>query len=207
MEDGTYLDRVKQFVKDQGEKMEYTVAFGGDEAVTSTTWMQAAAQNTIPTAFVINAQGKIAWVGHPLYLDNPLAEIVAGRYEMKNDAELKAAADRSAKDAAVAKKSRLLDARLTDALQNGNKEEAVKVMDELVALDPQQFQQIIPAQVQDAAGGHMKDDKAAYEYARKVSDGAAKDSPQALNAIAWMILDDDAVAHRDYDVALTLALR
>jgi tetratricopeptide (TPR) repeat protein len=53
----------------------------------------------------------------------------------------------------------------------------------------------------------MKDDKAAYAFARHMADGPAKDLPKPLNDMAWMILDDDQVAHRDYDAALVLAQR
>src|SRR5262249_59757067 len=46
-------------------------------------WMTAAAQWYVPRAFIVNADGKVAWVGHPQALDGPLGQIVAGTYDLK----------------------------------------------------------------------------------------------------------------------------
>ncbi|MBY0311880.1 MAG: TlpA family protein disulfide reductase [Phycisphaerales bacterium] len=58
------LEKLESFVKEQGDKMGYTVAFDGDRDM-SKDWMQAAGQNGIPAAFVIGGDGKIAWIGNP----------------------------------------------------------------------------------------------------------------------------------------------
>ncbi len=55
---------VKKFVAGQGEKMEYRVALDSDSSM-SKAWMQAAKQGGIPCAFVVDTQGKIAFIGHP----------------------------------------------------------------------------------------------------------------------------------------------
>lgn len=55
---------VKKFVAAQGEKMEYRVALDSDSSM-SKAWMQAAKQGGIPCAFVVDTQGKIAFIGHP----------------------------------------------------------------------------------------------------------------------------------------------
>ena len=39
------------------------------------TWMTAAGRNGIPSAFLVNGEGKIAWMGHPSELDGELAKI------------------------------------------------------------------------------------------------------------------------------------
>ena len=31
-------------------------------------------QNGIPTAFIVNKEGKIAWIGHPMEMEKPLDE-------------------------------------------------------------------------------------------------------------------------------------
>jgi len=59
------LEVVEKFVKDQGEKMEYTVAFDADRKM-SASWMRPAGQNGIPCSFIVNGEGKIAWIGNPL---------------------------------------------------------------------------------------------------------------------------------------------
>ncbi len=59
------LEKLESFVKDQGDKMAYTIAFDGDREM-SKDWMQAAGQGGIPTAFIVGGDGKIAWIGNPL---------------------------------------------------------------------------------------------------------------------------------------------
>lgn len=75
-------DEVRPFVEKMGAKMDYSVALD-DDRKTSKDYMQAFQQNGIPTAFVVDQQGRIAWVGHPMGgLDKALEEIVAGKYDL-----------------------------------------------------------------------------------------------------------------------------
>ena len=58
---------VQKFVERQGETMDYTVAM--DDPVKKTifnTWMIAAGSYGIPTSFVVDKQGRVVWVGHPV---------------------------------------------------------------------------------------------------------------------------------------------
>lgn len=57
--------KVQKFVRDQGDKMNYRVAFETDRRV-SNAWLGAADVNFIPCAFVVGGDGKIAWFGNPL---------------------------------------------------------------------------------------------------------------------------------------------
>jgi thiol-disulfide isomerase/thioredoxin len=77
-------EKVKPFVDEMGAKMDYSVALDGvlkDDkpalGAMARTWMKAAEEHSIPTAFVVR-EGTIAWIGHPMDLDEPLAKIVAG---------------------------------------------------------------------------------------------------------------------------------
>ena len=56
------LPNLQKFVADQGDKMGYTIAYDGDREM-SNDWMKAAGQQFIPTAFVVDGEGKLAWVG------------------------------------------------------------------------------------------------------------------------------------------------
>ena len=66
------LANVQTFVTQQGDKMEYRVAFDSDGSM-SRDWMLAAKQRTIPTAFIIAKGGKIAWIGPANQIEKPLA--------------------------------------------------------------------------------------------------------------------------------------
>lgn len=71
---------VRPFVTQMGSKMDYHVAIDRQKSFTeqygtmAKTWMAAAGQNGIPTAFLINKSGKIAWIGDPSVLDSQLAK-------------------------------------------------------------------------------------------------------------------------------------
>ena len=85
-------DEVPKFVKKMGEKMTYRVALD-DKTDSKTgkmyeTWIDAAGQEGIPTAFVINKNGQIAWIGFPLSLkESVLDEVLAGTFDMAKAAE------------------------------------------------------------------------------------------------------------------------
>src|SRR6185369_13374592 len=66
-------DLVPPFVKKMGPKMTYPVALddkeGGGKGKMAETWMIAAGQHGIPTAFLVDTKGMIAWMGHPMELE------------------------------------------------------------------------------------------------------------------------------------------
>ncbi len=43
------------------------------------TWFEAAGQGGIPCSFLIDRQGKVAFIGHPMDLDEPLAAALAAK--------------------------------------------------------------------------------------------------------------------------------
>ena len=49
--------------------------------------MTAAGQGGIPTAFIVNGEGKIAWIGHPMEMEKPLEKVIAGTLDLKTAAE------------------------------------------------------------------------------------------------------------------------
>ena len=70
------LKGVENFVKKQGEKMGYTVGYDSDRSM-SKDWMTPAGRSTIPSAFLVGSDGKIAWIGHPAQgLDESLKKAV-----------------------------------------------------------------------------------------------------------------------------------
>ena len=78
---------VAPFVKKMGDQMTYRVALDDKsqekDGAMAVTWMKAADQNGIPTAFIVNQQGRIAWIGHPMELDEKLLnDILAGHYDV-----------------------------------------------------------------------------------------------------------------------------
>ncbi len=77
---------VASFVKKMGDKMTYRVALDdkstNKKGVMATTWMEAAGRDGIPSAFLVDTHGKIAWIGHPMALkDEVIQQVLAGTYD------------------------------------------------------------------------------------------------------------------------------
>lgn len=188
------LAKVEPFVEDWGEKMEYRVAFD-DDRKTNAAYMEAAGQGGIPTAFIVDQQSRVAWIGHPMNMDAPLEKIVAGTWD-------------AAGEAAMQKKAEKLLGQVQEQWAAGDKAAALKTIDELVAVDPDVYGgyglQKFAVLLSDPS---VKDEAAAYAYARKISDSFMKDNAQGLNAIAWRTLTQDGVKNRDLGLATDLAKR
>ena len=77
---GNSLEQVKQMVTSKGDLMDYTVAWDV-ERETNTAYMKAANAPGLPTSFLVDQTGTIAWIGHPLSVDIPLAMVVDGTWD------------------------------------------------------------------------------------------------------------------------------
>ncbi len=89
---GNSPEAVRKFVKGQGKEMAYHVAIDKAEATTN-AYMLAAQVMGIPHAFLVDRDGRIAWIGSPLdpALEETISKVIAGTYDVraaKIDAEL-----------------------------------------------------------------------------------------------------------------------
>lgn len=84
------LETVKEFVAEQGDKMDYAVAVDTTGKVNS-GYMEAYGQQYIPTAFIVDGTGKVVWYGNPLEdLEGVLAQVTAGTFDLAAYAKAKA---------------------------------------------------------------------------------------------------------------------
>ena len=132
------VEKVAKFVADMGAKMEYPVAMDTADQFMAKNWMEAAGENGIPAAFVVN-QGQIAWIGHPMNgLDDVLKEIAAGTFDLAK-AKQRAEADKrvqafyekaaaGATDEELAEEGRALEALGVDLGPGGEKFVAAEVI-------------------------------------------------------------------------------
>jgi thiol-disulfide isomerase/thioredoxin len=74
---------VDKFMKENGGDMDYNVCAGTKDGYMAKNWMNAAGQGGIPATFVIDGDSKIAWIGHPVYLEEPLSKIIDGTFDVK----------------------------------------------------------------------------------------------------------------------------
>lgn len=79
------LSKVKRFVDSMGKRMNYTVA-AEDSSFMERDWLSAAGAKTdgIPWSFVVNADGRLAWIGYPAKLSSVLPKIVNDTWDMKD---------------------------------------------------------------------------------------------------------------------------
>jgi thiol-disulfide isomerase/thioredoxin len=190
---------VEPFVKKMGDTMAYRVALDevekpGEAGKSARAWLVAAGQEGIPCAFVVDKETKIAWIGHPMDgLDEVLEGVVAGTFDPKKLAEQreqKAALQEKIQQAFVAKDWGKL----------------FPLLDEAAAGDPASAGRIGRLKVNLLLTG-KQDYKAGYALAVALASKELKDDAEALNEIAWTILDDKRVATRDLDLAMSLATR
>jgi thiol-disulfide isomerase/thioredoxin len=198
---------VDPFVKQMGDKMDYSVALDvvpegekGSKGKMAETWMTASESNGIPTAFIVK-NGKVAWIGHPMEMDKPLESVLSPTYDLSKAAgEFREAKAREKKLMAIGQKLMRLG-------RTASAKERLAVIDQAIQDNPD-LEGLLGSQkyvLMLEAG-----DKAASEYGSKLVDGLLKDDAQSLNEIAWTNLDpkgpiDDA--KRDVKLALRAATR
>lgn len=85
---GDILGRVEAFVKRAGDRMDYTVAMDTEDESMSRNWLDATGVRGIPEIFVIDQQGKLAWQGHPDYVDDVLDAVVNKTYDEENSVRI-----------------------------------------------------------------------------------------------------------------------
>ena len=85
--------KVRAFVAKHGAKLGYTFAIGSGTE-TQAAYMKGSGQNGIPCSFVVDKQGRIAYIGHPVFLDFVLPKVLDGTWDPKTGTERLAAADK-----------------------------------------------------------------------------------------------------------------
>lgn len=72
---------IRKFVERMGDKMDYHVGYSGNQGGMAKTWMKAAGQTGVPTAFIVKG-GVIQWIGHPMEMEEPLSQVKAGTFDL-----------------------------------------------------------------------------------------------------------------------------
>ena len=191
---------IETFIKDLGEGAGYRIAYGGPQGEMEVTWMRAAERPGVPTTFLIDKEGRIAWIGPPLQVNEPLAKLLAGNLDPEAQrAEAKKQEERL-------KKLKELQDHAINASQGGRAKELLDVAREAVAVDPKPFQSI-PGECFRRVLVNMKEPDLAYAYAKEFLEGPGTRHGMALdlNTMAWVTLDDPGVKNRDLDLAMRLA--
>jgi len=182
-------DLVKPFVEKMGDKMAYRVALDlvdkakNNQGAMSKSWMQAADQKGIPTAFIVSGVGKIYWIGHPMQMDEPLEKIASGSWDLKT------AVEENRKETEKQAKLQKLGNAVDEAVKSGKPKDVLTSIDKILELRPDLESAYGPMKVT----AHIKlgDEDEALGLARRLSTALSK-SAQGLNGVAWAIVDPEA---------------
>lgn len=188
------LEAVRKMTAEKGDTMAFTVAFD-DGGKTYASYMTASGQRGIPTSFLVDKQGKIAYIGHPMNMDVPLAMVAAGTWDpIEGPKEMKAMQDLGRK---IAIGARSATSETAPAL--------LELVDEYKRRWPGMAANVRMSEftLLGAAGKHAEAGALGREL---VSEAIADKDTGTLNAIAWGIVDPEAkLEHRDVSLALWAA--
>ncbi len=187
---------VAPFVAQMGDQMDYRVAVDdvsqSPEGKMNTTWMEAAGQNGIPTAFLVDKDGRIAWIGHPMELEPYLQKLLAGTLDTKQ-----IAADRKAEREFEEK---------TDGLMQGRQwAAAIQATKDFAAAHPGMLN--LPVTLGRLFLFVAAEDPAATEKLVPDIYDSLKDNADALNETAWQLAGDSRLPSHNYPLALKFATR
>ena len=155
----------------------------------SRDYMEASGQGGIPTAFIVGRTGEIEWIGHPMAMDDPLAEIVAGTF----DREAAAAAAREMKDlrGRIPQFATLVKEEKTD--------EALDLLDTWLADAKSPAVREWLTRARRSLAMNTGGPRAVAAFEESVAE--ASDSAEGLNELAWSI---EQAAARGDDVSTEL---
>ena len=184
------LETVEKFVKSQGRKMDYTVAFD-NRSRTQRAWMGRAKKKGIPCCFLVDGQGKLQFIGHPMdeELEETIELVLDGRYNKK------------LMDAAKPHLAEITRARKVQDFRM-----AEKVLDEVIATEQMVFAHLILEKFEMKLI-EQNDSRGAYQYAREVINTRQIEDPIMLTWLAEKIVMDPNIpdSDRNFEVALEAA--
>ena len=191
-------DQIRNFIKENGKIKGVSVGMDEEDHMAE-DWMIAARRGTLPTAFIVNKDKKIAWIGPTDGLVEPMEQVVAGKWDIEKarNEDLKSRnLNRSLQELANILDTQLI---LEDFLG------AVKTVDAIIKLTPYDKSDLHVMKCELMMG---YDEKAAQEHMLKLSQSVLKEDADQLNRLAWLIVDPDQEWKKpNIQVALKIAKR
>jgi thiol-disulfide isomerase/thioredoxin len=183
--------------KTWSEVLTYAIALDDANRTTSKSYMQAAKQNGIPTAFIVGKDGRVEWIGHPMQMDEPLAKVVSGDWDRlaaraKFEAQLK-----------VQELSSRIQRALHGAQSSGDWSELRAIVTEAEQLD-------LPMRVVQSLKFDVALLSSQFAEAQQVADELATtswDEASQLNALAWNLVTRVPHESQNHEQALRIAQR
>lgn len=152
-------------------------------------YFTAAGQTGIPTAFIVGKQGIVEWIGHPMEMDKPLEQVVAGTWDRETFAkEIKAEQERQLAmrkiEQKIGEEMKQIEAKLT----GGEAEAGLALLDKAIANE-----EYAPAKpmLEDIRNGVVIQFIGGEQGATAVKKMIAehKDDAQMLDQLAWTLYE------------------
>jgi thiol-disulfide isomerase/thioredoxin len=197
-------EAVAPFVEKMGDQMTYRIALDdksqdAEGFMADNWWKRGIEHHGIPNAFIINQQGLIAWIGHPLGLNEKLvSDIVSGQYDLA-----KAAAEYEEQEKQEATWEMLND-KLDKAVNEKRWDDAASALDEVLKLAPKLGDSYAWLRLRILLGQKKYDE--AYQFADSFSDSHPADADRQ-NALAWTMITQEGIEHPNLALAQKLAAR
>jgi thiol-disulfide isomerase/thioredoxin len=160
-------------------------------------YMEAAGQGGIPTAFIVGKDQKIEWIGHPMSMDEVLADVVSGKWDR----------EAFAKEFKAQQELDLLMNKVRVAMSAGNTKEALAAINAALenAKEGQMSEQLqimrLQIQLNDKGSKDQLPEILAAAYKKYAS------QPQLINVIAWTVVEQIESGELKKDKALIDATR
>ena len=177
------VKKVKDFVKAQDDKMSYGVAIGGKKFLKD--WLEAANVQGIPHAFVINGDGIIVWMGHPMQLNEKmLGDLLTGTTAPEPE---KNKTEKKTEEGPVKDETSSTLQKLGEALNKKDWDLAEKILPEaLLNLNPRDQANLKESAESIIALGRGDPSKINAMYEKSALDH--NDNAEVQNEIAWDLL-------------------
>lgn len=77
-----HTSKVKKWVDKNSKNMRYNVALDDTKDSIGTAWIKASGQVGIPCTFIVNDEGKVAWIGDPMKVEAPLKAVLEKKWSI-----------------------------------------------------------------------------------------------------------------------------
>jgi thiol-disulfide isomerase/thioredoxin len=191
------MQPVAEFIEAHVDDLRYDVCEDAGNALAK-RYMDATGSAGIPTTMIVNVDGTLAWIGHPM--DEELSQVIdfmlAGTYDasfIKQRQEERSRAQGFIKQA-------------NELAYNGKWDDAVVLLQQAFEIDPEQFSKYAVLKFQRLMLTLDKPEKA-YAYGESLLDSPVGENVYLLENMARFVVEAPGVEPRDLDFAHEAAQR
>ncbi len=136
-------EQVENFIEKRRETIGFDIAL--DDGRTVQDWLAAAGRSSIPSSYVVDQHGTVAWIGHPeerdagsdeTRMERVISELLDGTFDLEAaTAEARQSIEKDRAAQADAERVQVLMDEMGQAWAEGDRDKAIDVIDRIVAMD------------------------------------------------------------------------